>query len=305
MNYDDVTASFANYVDTGVQPAPTITASPARRLRDAIEPIAMHSVWSRSVNERQAELGLDFFSGYLWGRASALGEPDPAVVSSAFAVFDPMLLTPVYENARQTVGRTELIKVRSAATIASLSAVFEAADVPADAISEVADALQVAAQTADGTGRPLFSGFANQAWPTESIGRMWHACEMLREHRGDSHVAVFVAHGMSPIEMNLLTELWVGMPLFSYSSTRGWSLEALAESATSLRSAGLLGEADLTDDGRALRARIEDDTDAIQQPIIETLGSQLDQLLEQLTDWSQLCVDAGAFPPDPCKRAAG
>ena len=39
----------------------------------------MHPVWARATNERLAELGLDFLTGYVWGRAAALGEPDAAL----------------------------------------------------------------------------------------------------------------------------------------------------------------------------------------------------------------------------------
>lgn len=303
VNYDEVTAPFFEYVDAGVVPPPTVDASPARRLRDAFEPIAMHPVWSRLVNERLAALGLDFFTSYVWSRASALGEPDPGVVVSAFAVFEPTMISTIYEQARATVGRDELIATRTTAATESLTQILEGVDL--DAVAEVADILQVAASTADGTGRPLYSGFATRPWPTDPVGRLWHSCELLREHRGDSNVAVSVAHGLDPIEMNILTELYVGMPLFSYTATRGWSPEAMEATAARLQEAGVMFEARLTEGGREMRQRIEDDTDAIEQSIVDTIGADLDRVVDQLNDWSQLCLDAGAFPPDPCKRAAG
>ena len=102
MQYDDVVAAFFRPSEPGVVPVPVTGASPARRLRDAIEPIAMHSVWSRRTNERLAALGLDFLGGYVWGRAAALGEPDAGVVVSSFAVFEPGMLTATYEPARAT-----------------------------------------------------------------------------------------------------------------------------------------------------------------------------------------------------------
>ena len=41
-----------------------------------------------------AEIGLDFLAGQARGRGSALGSaPNPAVVASAFAVFEPGLVT--------------------------------------------------------------------------------------------------------------------------------------------------------------------------------------------------------------------
>ena len=300
MNYDEVTASFADYVDTGAISPPTVDASPARRLRDAMEPIAMHSVWSRSVNAAQAELGLDFLSGYVLGRAAGLGEPEAGVVVSSFAVFEPGMLTAVYEQARQGVLRQTLVDVRITAATASLRAILGDADV-----SGVANSLRRAVTAADGTGRPLFSGFASQPWPDDPVGQLWHGAELFREHRGDSHVAACVAAGLDPVEMNILTECWVGMPLFSYTATRAWSEDAMQAAAARLRSRGLLDDDTLTAAGQTFRDGIETQTDHLQQSIVDELGDSLDPVVGQLNEWSARCVSAGAFPPDPFKRAAG
>lgn len=300
MNYDEVTASFADYVDTGAFSPPTVDASPARRLRDALEPIAMHSVWSRSVNEAQAELGLDFLSGYVLGRAAGLGQPEAGVVVSSFAVFEPGMLTAVYDQARQVVEQPTLVGVRTASAIASLRSVIGEADVRA-----VANDLRRAVTEADGTGRPLFAGFRSQPWPDEPIGQLWHGAELFREHRGDSHVAVCVAAGLDSIEMNILTECWVGMPLFSYTATRAWSEEDMQAAADRLRGRGLLEGDILSAAGKTFRDGIETQTDQLQHSIVETIGESLDAMIEQLNEWSAQCVAAGAFPPDPFKRAAG
>ena len=75
MDYADAVAAFfvPRQEDT-VLPVAVAEGSPARRLRDACEPVAMHAVWSRTVNERLAQLGLDFLSGYVGARAASLGE---------------------------------------------------------------------------------------------------------------------------------------------------------------------------------------------------------------------------------------
>ena len=86
MKYDEVIAAAFDPSPEGVEPKPTLDASPARRLRDALEPIAMHSVWSRQVNERLSGLGHDFMTGYVCCRAALMGTPDPGVVAAAFAV---------------------------------------------------------------------------------------------------------------------------------------------------------------------------------------------------------------------------
>ena len=129
MDYDEVVAAFFQPSPEGVVPPPVADASPARRLRDAIEPIAMHAVWSRRTNERLAGLGLDFLSGYVWGRAAALGEPTAGVVVSSFAVFEPGMLAAVYEQGRTSCSRSDLVAARTETTIESLHDVLDGADV--------------------------------------------------------------------------------------------------------------------------------------------------------------------------------
>ena len=105
--------------------------SPARRLRDAIEPIAMHAVWCARTNHRLADdSGLDFLGGYVRGRASALGEPAPGVVVAAFAVFEPGFLTAVYTDARSRAGWSELVAARDEATAGSLRELLGDVDRP-------------------------------------------------------------------------------------------------------------------------------------------------------------------------------
>ena len=292
--------AFFRRSEPGVVPAPVAEGSPARRLRDAIEPIAMHSVWSRRTNERLRPLGLDFLGAYVWGRAAALGEPAAGVVVSSFAVFEPGMLTATYEQARAACSRDVMLAARAEATIESLHESLGGADV-----AGVADRLAEAVSAADTTGRPLFAGLARQAWPDEPVGRLWRACELAREHRGDSHVAACIADGLGPIAMNVLTELWVGMPLGSYSATRGWSAEQIEATAAELRAAGLLDGDNLSAAGRARRERLEATTDAMEQSIIDALSPDLDAVTAKLDEWSAACISAGAFPPDALTRAAG
>ena len=217
-------------------PPPVVGASPARRLRDALEPIAMHAVWSRRTNERLAGLGLDFFAGYVWGRAAALGEPTAGVVVSSFAVFEPAMLAAASEHGRTACSRDDLLAERSESTIESLHDVLGGVD-----ITPIADRLAGAVTTlasASVAGRPLFAGLVEQPWPEDPYGRLWRGCDLLREHRGDGHIAACIAAGLGSVTMNVLTELWVGMPLGSYSA-RGWTAEHIAAAAEGLHVDGM------------------------------------------------------------------
>ena len=197
----------------------------------------MHSVWSRRTNERLAAFGLDFLQCYVGPRAALLGEPDAGVVVAAFGVFSPELLIPTYEAARAACGRDELLAARDDATVESLHEVLGDA-----AVAPVADRLAAALSSCPAAGRPLFAGGARLPWPADPLGRLWRACELAREHRGDGHIAACVARGLGPISMNVLTELWVGMPLGAYTATRGWSPEQVAAEVAELEAAGLVAD---------------------------------------------------------------
>jgi hypothetical protein len=309
MNRSEVIATAFVPTPVGVVSPPTQDASVARRLRDAIEPIAMHSVWCEGTSARLGSLGLDFFESYVTCRASLLGEPEPGVVVATFAVFEPTVIRAVYEAGRSKCGRANLLEARDESTIASLSAALTDADT--ERIGDIADMLLDAVMSADGTGRPLFSGLRDQPVPAGSIGRLWRACELIREHRGDSHVAVCVAAGLSPVAMNILTELWVGMPIATYSASRFWSAPTIEATCNDLRSRGWLDGNQLSESGRQMRDGIEAATDELQASIIDNVvvgcadDTAIDGLINDLADWSQRCIDANAFPPDIFKRAAG
>ena len=301
MDYAEAVAAFFVPRREGpALPAAVTEGSPARRLRDACEPVAMHAVWSRTTNERLARLGLDFLTSYVGGRGAFLGEPSGAVVAAAFAWFEPGLVSTLWEAARTAVAPDRLVQARDESTVASLREVLAGEDP-----GEVASLLADAAESADGMGRPLFSGRRADGRPQDVVHRLWWACGLVREHRGDSHVAAAAAAGLDPVEMNILTELWIGMPLLSYTATRGWAPEAMQRAVARLESRGWVRDGGLTDEGLAGRLSIEQRTDAQQQPVVAALGDRLEEVCARLNHWGQLCIEAGAFPPDILKRAAG
>lgn len=279
--------------------------APARRLRDAFEPIAMHQVWCERVAAAMAPTGLDFFPSYAWGRAAVLGDVEPAVAASAFAVFEPGRIGGAVAAGQAAIGRDDILALLDRETIASLRALLGPDEADSPAMAHAADVLSNAVAAADGTGRPLFCGVRSLAWPEDPVGRMWRACHALREHRGDGHTAAFVAAGFDPVRMNILTELWLHYPLGGYSASRAWGAEATEAALARLRADGLLDGDVLTPAGRAVRDDIEAATDRAQQSVIDAIGAQLDPVVGALDRWSAACVAGGFFPPDRRKRHAG
>jgi hypothetical protein len=284
------------------RPAPRVPDTPARRLRDAVEPIATISFWGKPVNDRFAALGLNFLTGYVWARSAPMGEPTAPVVVAAFGVFEPELVTALYEEARGIATRGQVLEAREAGAVESLRQLLPDADVraAAGALERGVDAVAL-----DVAGRPLFAGLLSLPWPEDPLGQLWHAACLLREYRGDVHVAANVAAGLSGLQMNLLTEYWIGWEPGAYAGTRGWSPEAMAAADTALTGRGLVAGGALTDAGRALRDTVEEQTEAALAPVLEAIGPTLPELTAQLDGWAAAIVAGGAAPPDLYKRVSG
>ena len=306
MDYDAAVEFFFAPAPRGVgTPAVVTDATPARRLRDALEPLAMHAVWAEPVNRRLAELGLDdFFVAYVTGRAAPLGEVPGSVVAAAFGVFDPGAMEQIWATGRAAVELPELIAERDRAAAASLGAILRD-DASTDEVTRVAEVLETAVAGVDGTARTLFAALRAQPRLADPYGRLWRAADLVREHRGDSHLAACVAAGLDPVRMGILSEVWVGYPVGEYSGTRAWSQEAHDAGAARLEADGLIAGGRITEAGRAFRDGIEAATDAAQRDLVEALGDDLDGVTAQLDAWSARCIAANAFPVDPRKRAAG
>lgn len=295
---------FAPAPDDVVTPAVVAAATPARRLRDALEPIAMHDVWSASVNAAMAERGLDFFPAYVVGRGAPLGEVPGAVVAATFGVFDPAVIAGMWDEGCAKLKPRDMVALRDRVTGESLRATIGSA-ASEDAVVAVAEVLERASDAVDSTGRVLFAALRAQPRLADPYARLWRAADAVREHRGDSHLAASVAAGLDPVRMGILSEVWVGFPVGEYSGTRAWPEDVHAKAVARLEADGLLAAGELTPEGAAFRDAIEAATDTAQDDLVAAIGDDLASVVEQMSAWSQLCVDGKAFPPDIRKRAAG
>ena len=48
--------------------------------------------------------------------------------------------------------------------------------------------------------------------PDDRVGRLFHAASLLREHRGDGHIAALMVEGIGGLEAHVLFALDMGMP---------------------------------------------------------------------------------------------
>ena len=235
-----------------------------RRTWRTLEPIHGAIYFVPEATEEYARLGLcDWGSGYFASRAAALGAVGAEVVKATFYNFDPGFVERSMDRAWETVAPEQLSLARLAA--ADRMMVRLAGDT-IDALKPAAEIARAAALAAceRPEGRALFAGHAQLDWPEDPHLVLWHAQTLLREFRGDGHVAALTAQGLSGCEA-LITHAAAGeISGDVLKSSRQRTDEDWATAHDSLRSRGWLdAEGAFTDAGRKGRQWIEERTDEL------------------------------------------
>jgi hypothetical protein len=247
-----------------------------------------------------AELGgvaLPDGPAYFTSRGSLLGQVCPHVVAAAFGVFKPEVVVAGVEQGWSLTDADTIFDARRTGAVAQLVRVLGPAD---GTVGRVADLLDRAVAPLRPEGRPLFAGLRSR-WddPRDAWTRVFHLGDMLREFRGDAHVAAWTSAGLDPVEIGLLTESYIGLPLRSYIRTRAWNDAELDAAYDALGTRGWLRDESLTDEGRTAREAIEHTTDRALLPALEALGDELDALLDMLEPWGRAVRAAGGYIGGP------
>ena len=143
----------------------------------------------------------------------------------------------------------------------------------------------------------MYAGLRALPMPEEPVARLWHAANMLREHRGDGHVVALVSERIGGTESHVLSALDMGIyPAESFGRIHHLPQTRLAEVMDGLRDRGLLDASGrLTDAGRATKARIESLTDALAAAPYEALEPhELDELVAALEPISRRLEATGS-----------
>ncbi|TQK27111.1 hypothetical protein [Arthrobacter sp. SLBN-53] len=266
----------------------------ARRLFDRLEPV--HAVTYFAPEARAALDGLGFrgfWSGYFAARSAPLGPVSPEVVTAVFYNFAAHRVAKALPAAWEIAAPHTVLAARENAAVAALRRYGLA-----EGIDTAAELLGAAARSATPGGRPLFAANLALPWPEEPLAQLWHAATLLREHRGDGHVAVLQVLGISGRESNVLHAAAGRVPAEMIKRSRDYDEALWQEQIDRLAARGLLdGTGALTDAGRDLKAEIEDATDRLALPAFDVLGeTDLGTLFRALTPLTRLVIDGGDVP---------
>jgi hypothetical protein len=263
-----------------------------RLLRNVCEPIGANVYFAPEAHQRYAALGLaDYGSGYFCSRGASLGKPSGLVVTSAFGVFSPAVVVPAVDAGWAKTEPGPLLQARHDGAVASLRRLLGEPD--ARQVARAVELLRRGLAVAEGAGHALFSGLKSLPWPDDPMGQLWRCCDMVREHRGDSHISVWTRAMVQPVEIQLMSELQIGIPLKTYSATRGWTVEQMDAAIAGMTAKGWMDGLAFSPDGRAFRERIESETDAMEVPIVDAIGGDFDELIGILRPWAAAIVKVG------------
>lgn len=262
-----------------------------RTLRNVCEPIGANVYFAPEAHQRYTALGLNGASGYFCSRSASMGVLSGMAVASAFGVFSPAVVVPAVEAGWAATRRAPLLQARYDGATASLRRLLGEPD-PAP-LARAVELLQRGLEVADFAGHPLYCGLRSLPWPPDPIGQLWRSCDLVREHRGDSHIAVWTRAMVQPIEMQLMSELQLGIPLKTYSMTRGWTIDQMDAALDGMRANGWMEGDGFTPDGRVFRERLESETDAMETPLVDAIGADFDELIGTLRPWAAAIVKVG------------
>jgi hypothetical protein len=275
----------------------------ARHLRDLVEPIAAGVYFAQEARDAYADLGIKGFApGYFCSRGGCLGKAPWTVICAAFGVFKPAIVETSVNEGWATLDAAaatveQLLEARRRGAEGQLARLLGEPDRDVQRATEI---LRSLSDGIDPAGRMLFAGLSALPWPGTPWGDLWRAADLVREHRGDGHIAAWIGE-VDAVEINLLGELWWRMPLLTYAKTRGWSDEELNAGCARLEARGLVRDGAFTPEGEALRADIEHATDRAEREVLARVGDRTDELFGLLTKWSAAIVDGGGYPADPGK----
>ena len=279
-----------------------MNASLARAAYETLEPYHVVSYFNPHNAGIAERLRLSQAGMYVGGRGAPLGRCPSALVTATFYNFSPEVVAFGWGEALAS-GLDEVHAGREQAVDASLrDALGEGVSEPA--LATVVGALRAGIVDASYAGRPLAAAWAASPWPDEPHLQLWHAITVVREHRGDGHVAALVLADLAPVEALVLHEAPHPDPSLRRRTlgkklvlrTRGWHDDDWDAATDSLARRGLVdAEGAMTTAGAELYDRLERETDAAAAGLWAAVP-EAEETLRRARPFVKAVIDTGYLP---------
>jgi hypothetical protein len=267
----------------------------ARALFGVFEPIHALLYFAPEPNEAWTALGLDpVTQGYVAGRAAPLGPVGPQVAAAVFFNFNPALFSATLPMTWATAPPDVVLRARAEA----MERTFQRIGVPTGDVGEATELAASAVEAAPVAGRPLAAANLAVPLPGTPLADLWQLLTVLREHRGDGHVAALVVRGHDPVEALALYALWQGRLSRRFlQRTRVWDDATWSTAIAALVGRGWVEGEELTEAGRAARDDLEGLTDELAAAPWAAIGPDRSlRLFDLLRPWVEAINAAQGYP---------
>ncbi|MFF0777178.1 hypothetical protein [Streptomyces sp. NPDC003720] len=265
----------------------------ARAAWRRLEPVHGMIYFIPEARRRYAELGLSGGAGYFASRGAAFGRASAELIISTFYNFSPDFVRRAVAGVWDATEPQQVLDARYAAAGEGLrrAGIHELPH-----LEEVLTLTRRAAEAAceHAQGRPLFAAHAALPWPEEPVLQLWHAQTVLREFRGDGHVACLLSEGVGGLEALILHAATGEVPVDFLRASRAWPEDEWAATREHLRERGLLDGDSLSAQGALLRGHIEERTDRLALPAYAALSdAECERLAELARPFGHAVIEAG------------
>jgi hypothetical protein len=275
-------------------------ATTAGRTSRALELIHSTTYFLPETQDALVAAGLPPRACYFAGRAAPLGPVGAGVVTATFYNFNRDLISPLVPAAWAIASPDEIMAIRYATLDTAFERLLGSETLASPDMAEAADLASIAARGIPGDdGRPLYAAYAELDWPHAPHLVLWHALTLIREYRGDGHIAALQTAGLNGLDALIThTATGYGFEKEFARKRRGWSTEQWNGAVASLADRELLtADGALTQDGKDLRTLVEDITNDLAVAPWAALGEDgAARLVSLATPWRESIVGQGTIP---------
>lgn len=232
-----------------------------RQMWHLLEPVHALVYYAPEVFDELARLGYEVdtrWPTYFPLRSAPLGPASAELVSATFYSFNPDMVAEHISPAWGLASPADVVAARTRGMDRALRRLLGDMD-----LAEAADLAKKVALAANTAGRPLAAANASLPWPEEPHLVLWHAATIIREHRGDGHIAALLTAGLGPVEA-LVSFAAVGAAPVEVFASRGWTQRQWAAAQRRLHERGWVdADGNATQEGKDGREAVERLTDEL------------------------------------------
>ena len=229
----------------------------SRRISRSVQTTVGWIFWDPGAVARFETLGLPGPLGYIASRSAPFAGAGYAALVAALGSISPMGIRFVVDF----MPPEDFMKYWNARNEAIREGLEAHAPEILDSLARCGPALEYVVDQLPFAGRPFSASHLDIPRGDDPVMRGWHAINIIREWRGDTHWGLIAEHNLSGAEASTLHNAWLSYDNEWLSRSRGISDEAITQAFVSLELRGLATNGVVNQQGITFRQMLEDETD--------------------------------------------